>query len=210
MLYPTLWGFQVFTLTPVKVLAAANVVLLGMVALLVGLLAAGPAFGSGGGSEGASDAASGPAVSRAATGVPACYSKKTGALRVLVSGTCSKAEARLTLGEPGPAGPQGAAGPVGPAGPQGVAGPEGPQGATGAQGPAGDAGCYWRDLIAPSSNNLGLGWNTYRVVKDISASGNVTYQDFSAVGAYRTLTPVTVCGKYGPFAQVKSGGAETN
>lgn len=190
-----------FALTPLKVLAVTNVVLLGIVALLVGLMAAGPAFGS----SAESAAPNVTVATRAASGVPACYDKKTGLIRVLVSGKCSKAEARLVLGQPGPQGPQG---PQGAAGPQGAPGPEGPQGATGVagpQGPAGDAGCYWRDVIAPQFNTLGMGWNNYRVVKDISASGMVTYQEFQAVGAFSTLSPMTVCAKFGPFGQSERG-----
>ena len=189
-----------FALTPLKVLAVTNIVLLGVVALLVGLLAAGPALGS----DAESATPSLTVSSRETPAVPACYNKKTGVIRVLVSGKCSKAEVRLLLGQPGPQGPQGPQGATGPQGPQGAPGPEGPQGATGAagpQGPAGNAGCIWREVIAPQFNTLGLGWNNYRVVKEISSSGMVTYQEFKAVGAFSSLDPMTVCAKSGPFGQ---------
>ena len=60
-----------------------------------------------------------------------CYTKKSGALRVidLDNGQkCSSTEAALGWNQKGVPGPQGVAGPVGPAGPEGPQGPQGPKG----------------------------------------------------------------------------------
>jgi hypothetical protein len=73
--------------------------------------------------------------------INACYSQKSGALRVIDAGQlCDKFELPLQWnqngqkGDQGSQGPQGVAGATGPAGPQG---PQGPAGAMGVQGPPG-------------------------------------------------------------------------
>ena len=68
---------------------------------------------------------------------------KTGTIRIVTSGGCSKGETLLEWNAEGPVGPQGptgATGPAGTTGPAGATGPAGPTGATGAQGPQGPAG----------------------------------------------------------------------
>jgi hypothetical protein len=74
--------------------------------------------------------------------VKACYSKKTGDLRVVVKGKkkCKRGEKRLVWNKRGPRGVAGRAGAAGPAGPSGPQGPQGAQGDTGPQGPAGLSG----------------------------------------------------------------------
>jgi hypothetical protein len=67
--------------------------------------------------------------------VKACANKKSGALRLLTKGKCSrKKERALSLSQTGPAG---ATGPQGAPGSAGPAGPSGPQGPNGVQGPNG-------------------------------------------------------------------------
>lgn len=107
----------------VRLLAALNAALLMAVTVLVWLLT---------GSSATAETAVGQ--TRADPGVVACYAKKTGAIRVLVSGKCSRSEARITLGGTGPQGPMG---PQGPAGAQGPVGAQGPQGPAGKDAPAG-------------------------------------------------------------------------
>lgn len=88
--------------------------------------------------------------------IRACANKRTGELRLLRSGKCTRQE-RLVVwsqigaegpqgpaGEPGAPGPEGSTGPSGPPGPTGPAGPpgaggSGPQGPAGPQGPVGPA-----------------------------------------------------------------------
>ena len=145
-------------------------------AVAIGAFALGLTFGPNLTSQGVSaheSMGSGTVQPRAAQGVPACYDKKTGALRVLTAGACKRTESRLNLGQPGPAGPTGARGPAGPAGPAGPIGPAGPQGArgnTGPQGltgPAGPAGSDVKDcprtatIYAPTLLLSGWGWNSY-------------------------------------------------
>ena len=63
--------------------------------------------------------------------VKACANKKSGALRLLTKGKCSRKERALSLSQTGPAGatgPQGAAGSPGAQGPQGPTGVQGPNG----------------------------------------------------------------------------------
>jgi Phage Tail Collar Domain/Collagen triple helix repeat (20 copies) len=75
--------------------------------------------------------------------IRACYSKSTGALRVLRSGRCGAGEKLLTWNQQGPQGLAGAAGHVGAtgsAGPQGAAGPPGGAGPRGVTGPTGPTG----------------------------------------------------------------------
>lgn len=73
-------------------------------------------------------------------GVPACYDKRTGALRVLISGRCKASETRIVIGEPGPRGPQG------------------PQGATGPAGRDGNDCPHTSTIYAPTSM---YGWDRY-------------------------------------------------
>ena len=73
-----------------------------------------------------------------------CYTKSTGTIRVIDSGTsCKQGETSLQWNQKGPAGatgPQGNAGPAGATGPQGPKGDPGATGASGPQGPKGDVG----------------------------------------------------------------------
>lgn len=109
----------------VRLLAALNGALLLAVAGLLWLLTANAA--------GAADTQAG-ATPRSDAGVPACFAKKTGAVRVLVSGSCLRSETRIQLGATGAQGP---AGPQGPAGAQGPVGPQGPEGPAGKDAPVG-------------------------------------------------------------------------
>lgn len=109
----------------VRLLAALNGALIVAVAALVWLLTANVA--------GAADTST-EVTPRSDAGVPACFSKKTGAVRVLVSGSCLRSENRIQLGA---AGPQGPAGPQGAAGAQGPVGPQGPEGPAGKDAPVG-------------------------------------------------------------------------
>lgn len=95
--------------------------------------------------------ASAPPKIPSARGVyTACYSVRTGALRVIAATRrCRSGERRVRWSQRGPAGPvgprglQGATGPQGSVGPPGAQGPEGsqgPAGPTGSQGPVGPAG----------------------------------------------------------------------
>ncbi len=74
-------------------------------------------------------------IASAAT-IEACV-KKSGAITILLKGTCKKSETLLTWNTAGAVGP---AGPQGPSGLEGPAGPEGPTGAMGSVGPIGSAG----------------------------------------------------------------------
>src|SRR5215216_1351689 len=81
------------------------------------------------------------------TEIKGCYDNKTGALRVLKSGSCLVPKetpiswnALGPQGPPGPQGPQGAKGDTGAAGPQGPKGDPGPKGDTGPPGPQGPKG----------------------------------------------------------------------
>lgn len=129
-------------------------------------------------------------------GIAACADKKSGALRMLVSGRCTRTETRVTLGGPGPAGPQGPAGPEGPVGPAGPAGPQGPKGdvgpqgpvgSTGATGPQGPAGTGCRNTISIAAPSYSSEWNSYTV--------QTSYGSASFRGASTWWTPYsrTVC-----------------
>jgi hypothetical protein len=73
--------------------------------------------------------------------IHSCYSKKSGALRIVKSGTkCKSSENALAWNQRGPTGPRGAKGARGPAGKQGTAGASGATGATGARGTTGAKG----------------------------------------------------------------------
>ena len=75
------------------------------------------------------------------TTIKACYSKKTGELRVLkAKKRCRKSERALRWNKKGRRGARGATGPPGPAGATGAKGEAGAAGATGPQGPAGADG----------------------------------------------------------------------
>lgn len=70
--------------------------------------------------------------------VNACYSKKSGAVRLVKAGKkCDKGEKATSWSQQGPAGPQGSQGPQGPVG---VAGTNGANGIDGSAGQAGSAG----------------------------------------------------------------------
>ena len=66
-----------------------------------------------------------------------CYDKRSGALRILQSGSCTAKETAISWNE---VGPQGSPGPQGDTGPQGEKGETGDKGDTGPQGPQGDTG----------------------------------------------------------------------
>ncbi len=89
-------------------------------------------------------AGSNPARVRSNSKITACFSRSTGALRVVPSGhACHRNEQSLVWNKRGRRGPAGAAGTVGAAGsagPTGSAGAKGPRGATGALGVAGAPG----------------------------------------------------------------------
>jgi hypothetical protein len=76
------------------------------------------------------------ALASAATpaSIKACANKKSGALRLLAKGKCTKKERALSLSQTGPAGAKGSPGTPGDSG---AAGPTGPQGPNGVQGPNG-------------------------------------------------------------------------
>jgi hypothetical protein len=67
--------------------------------------------------------------------ITSCYTKSTGAMRVIdpTTASCKTGETKLTWTQQGTAGPQG------PAGPQGATGATGPQGPAGPTGPSGTA-----------------------------------------------------------------------
>ena len=111
-------------------------------------------------------------------GVAACYDKKSGAIRVLVTaGRCKASEARITLGEPGPAGPQG---PQGPAGAQGSTGPQGPAGRDGRDGTS----CpRTLTLYAPTSS-----WS-YFSVQTSTYSSTKWYALYSSPWGQRVCAP---------------------
>jgi hypothetical protein len=69
------------------------------------------------------------------TVISACYSTKTGALRLDRSGACRAGEKKLQWNKRGPVGPRGPVGARGPAGPTGPNGRTGPTGQTGPAGP---------------------------------------------------------------------------
>jgi hypothetical protein len=70
----------------------------------------------------------------------ACVDQTTGAVRILLSGSCNAGENPISLNIVGVQGPQGPKGPTGPKGDKGPQGPRGPVGAKGATGPKGDKG----------------------------------------------------------------------
>jgi hypothetical protein len=82
--------------------------------------------------------------------IKACYSKKTGELRVKGNRRCRRSEKKLVWnkkGIRGPRGPQGETGATGPTGPQGATGPAGTGGGGGVLGP----GTVGTDNIADGS-----------------------------------------------------------
>ena len=92
---------------------------------------------------------SGGAVALAAVTTPidssgrihACYSTKSGAVRVVSpTSACASGESALLWNQTGPQGPAGAQGATGPQGPQGDIGPQGSQGDPGIQGDIGPQG----------------------------------------------------------------------
>jgi len=89
----------------------------------------------------------------------ACVNKTTGAVRLLLSGSCTASENPIALNI---AGNQGPVGPKGPTGPKGDQGQKGQQGAVGAKGPTGPkgsqgpAGLTWK---GPWSNTTGYAVN---------------------------------------------------
>lgn len=112
-------------------------------------------------------------------GIAACANKKTGVLRMLVSGRCARTETPVILGGPGPAGPQGPVGPEGPVGPMGPSGPQGPKGdvgpqgpigSTGATGPQGPAGTGCRNTISIAAPSYSSEWNSYTVQTSYGSS----------------------------------------
>lgn len=78
--------------------------------------------------------------------IRACANRKTGALRLLTSGKCTRQEQLVVWsqsaepGPPGPSGPTGSTGPTGPVGPSGPPGPTGSAGPSGSPGPTGPIG----------------------------------------------------------------------
>ena len=92
--------------------------------------------------------AGGAAVAQAAGEdgtIDGCYSKATGALRILESGSCRSYETAVSWNAEGPEGPAGPVGPQGPAGADGEDGAPGPAGDDGATGPQGPAGADGED-----------------------------------------------------------------
>jgi hypothetical protein len=77
-----------------------------------------------------------------------CYSKKTGALRVLQRGTrCARGERKVSWSEKGRPGDPGARGATGAQGIQGAQGPQGTNGTNGANGANGTARAYASVLV---------------------------------------------------------------
>lgn len=113
--------------SPMRLLISANVILIGVIGLLVALLLANPARGDESDDQPADGSVQQAAPSEGA-GKRACFNKRTGAVRVLVRGSCKRSESPITLGQPGPRGAKG------PAGPKGDRGPEGPRGPAGSGG----------------------------------------------------------------------------
>lgn len=143
----------------------------GMTVVGIGTFVAGMVAG---GALFAAPVATGEEVSVRSTPVAACYDKQTGAIRVLISGRCKGSEARINLGEPGPAGPPG---------------PQGPAGATGAQGPAGRDGTSCprtTTLYAPTSS-----WDWENV--SVPNPGSMFSIRFHAVKSVWGRPGTTVC-----------------
>lgn len=165
---------------PMRALIAMNVALLAAVALLLSLLMANPASGADDGETASPEVVLAPAASKAVKG---CWHKRTGEIRVLITGRCEKSENRITLGEPGPIGPRGLQGPAGPQGQTGAQGPQGPKGEA--------ADCSYFDRVtvyAPTSP----AYQNYTVTGTDSFGFDRTYR-FMALPSYTFTPATTVC-----------------
>jgi hypothetical protein len=90
-------------------------------------------------------AANETATTSAKKKVKACYSKKTGELRIKGNRKCRRGEKKIAWNK------RGRRGPAGPAGPQGETGETGATGATGPQGPAGLSGGSGGTTLGPGT-----------------------------------------------------------
>jgi len=99
------------------------------------------------------------AAAPAAAGVINACVAKTGAVRIITSGTCKKKETPLTwntIGPQGPTGPQGPSGASGPQGPTGTAGTTGSSGPAGPSGPTGPAGIGAHQVVDSLGQVVGM------------------------------------------------------
>ena len=90
--------------------------------------------------------------------IHSCFSRHTGALRVVNAGArCRRQERALNFNQQGPVGPSGLTGPAGPVGLTGAAGKTGKTGATGKTGPAGATGATGAAGTSVTSAALAVG-----------------------------------------------------
>lgn len=117
----------------------------------------------------------------------ACANLKTGAMRLLLRGSCSgKNEKTIFWTIKGDRGAQGNAGPSGPTGATGSQGATGPQGAVGMQGPTGSTGSQGSQGSQGSTGSTG----------STGATGTTGSQGTSAANAVG-FVPQSVCGASG-------------
>jgi hypothetical protein len=117
----------------------------------------------------------------------ACFSKRTGVVKLINYPTVSTCPARHRLIDWGRTGPQGPVGAAGAAGPQGA---QGPQGLQGPQGPAGEAGITKITVQKVSvEETLDNAVGTYKFVDLQCPSGRVTGGGFSISGGFDGNTP---------------------
>jgi hypothetical protein len=113
--------------------------------------------------------------------VNACYSKKSGAVRLVKAGKkCNKGEKATSWSQEGPAGPAGPAGPQGAQGAQGSQGVAGTNGANGIDGGPGQAG----------SAGPGLLFGTGIVTQNTSTFTSLAGANFGAGSQSLAFTPI--------------------
>jgi hypothetical protein len=111
--------------------------------------------------------------------IQACYSNKTGALKVIDPVKVATCPSKTTSLQWNQTGPQGPAGPTGAQGGTGPQGPQGPAGSTGPEGPAGVSGYQQAttDFTLPNSalENLSVSCPSGNIVLGGGVSGDPGY-----------------------------------
>jgi hypothetical protein len=131
------------------------------------------------------------ALASAATpaSIKACANKKSGALRLLAKGTCTKKERALSLSQTGPAGPAGPGGAAGAPGAPGAQGPAGSPGAPGADGTQGLQGIQGATGTPDPSNFFTKSQSDLRFLPLFGTAANAA--DAEALGSFPPSAYVT-------------------
>ncbi len=118
-----------------------------------------------------------------------CYSRSTGALRVVHRTTrCRRRERALAFNQRGPVGPEGPRGVVGPPGPTGKTGATGKTGKTGAGGRSGAAGSsVTSTALAVGNATCPDGGSSFTSVSGTTYACNGSASGFASVNATGTL-----------------------